>query len=89
MIKRVFFFFNRKKDISEAESHKRKPRRNEQINCKSILKMKLKEDKKKNGFRYSMFDPKRTVIILPDYYHLNNIIKNNKRIYLLRKMKII
>ena len=81
MIKRVFFFFNIKKDISEAESHKRKPRRSEQINCKSILKMKLKEDKKKNGFRYSMFDPKRTVIILPknrDYYHLNNIIKNNK-----------
>ena len=79
--KESFFFFNRKKDISEAESHKRKPRRSEKINCKSILKMKLKEDKKKNGFRYSMFDPKRTVIILPknrDYYHLNNIIKNNK-----------
>ena len=42
--------------------------------------MKLKEDKKKNGFRYSMFDPKRTVIILPknrDYYHLNNKPKNH------------
>jgi hypothetical protein len=84
--KESFFYFNRKKDINEVESRKRKPRRSEQINCKSILKMKLKEDylKKKKGFRYSMFDQKRTEIILPknkDYYHINNInniMRNNK-----------
>ena len=84
--KESYFYFNRKKDINEVESRKRKPRRSEQINCKSILKMKLKEDylKKKKGFRYSMFDQKRTEIILPknkDYYHINNInniMRNNK-----------
>jgi len=78
--KQNFFYFNKKKDTSEIESHKKKPRRSEQINCKSILKMKLKEDhqKKKKKFRYSMFDPKSTVIILPKNYHLNNIMRYNK-----------
>ena len=77
--KESFFYFNRKKDISEVEYHKNKPRRSEQINCKSILKMKLKEDhqKKRYGFRYSMFDPKRTVIIFPKN-NINNIMRNNK-----------
>jgi hypothetical protein len=77
--KESFFYFNRKKDISEVENHKKMPRRSEQINCKSILKMKLKEDhqKKKNGFRYSMLDPKRTVIILPKN-NINGIMRNNK-----------
>ena len=83
--KESFFYFNRKKDISELESHKKMPRRSEQINCKSILKMKLKEDyqKKKKGVRYSMFDPKRTVIIIPknnnyNFNNINNIMRNNK-----------
>jgi hypothetical protein len=77
--KESFFYFNRKKDTSEVEYHKNKPRRSEQINCKSILKMKLKEDnqKKRYGFRYSMFDPKRTVIIFPKN-NINNIMRNNK-----------
>ena len=79
--KECFFYFNKKKDLGEIEIHKKKPGRSEQINCKSILKMKLKDDhqKKMKGFRYSMFDPKRTVIILPKNYHLNNIMRYNNK----------
>ena len=59
-----YFFFNRKKEKNDIETKHKKPRKSQQINSKTIQKMKLKDDLKKN-FRYSMFNPKSTVIISP------------------------
>ena len=58
-----YFFFNKKNDDTEI-NHKM-ARKSQQLNSKTILKMKLKDDQKKKNFRYSMFNPKNTVIISP------------------------
>ena len=56
------FIFKKNKDEKKREYS----RRSFQFNSKSILKFKLKdEQKKKNIVRYSMYNPKSTVIISP------------------------
>ena len=62
-----YFFFNRKKekkDKDDLELKRKMARKSQQLNSKTVQKLKLKDDKKKN-FRYSMFNPKSTVIISP------------------------
>ena len=55
-----------KKNKNETLQDHSNSRRSFQLNSKSILKFKLKdEQKKKNIFRYSMFNPKSTEIMSP------------------------
>ena len=60
-----YFFFNRKKDKDDIEVNPKMVRRSQQYNSKAIQKMRLKEDINKKNVRYSMFNPKHTVIISP------------------------
>ena len=60
-----YFFFNKKKDKDDIEINHKMPRKSQQLNSKTIQKMRLKDDIKKKNFRYSMFNPKNTVIISP------------------------
>ena len=60
-----YFFFNKKKDKDDIEIKNKIIRRSQQYNSKAIQKMRLKEDINKKNVRYSMFNPKHTVIISP------------------------
>ena len=73
--KESFFIFNKKKDEYDNINHK--PRRSLQLNSKTILKFGLKDDqKKKRGYRYSMFNPKSSVIFSPAYQAKNYRVNN-------------
>ena len=60
--KESHFIFKKNKN----ENKQMQSRRSFQLNSKSILKFKLKDDQKKNNIiRYSMFNPKSTEIMFP------------------------
>jgi hypothetical protein len=72
-----YFFFNRKKDKDISEIEDKKLRKSLQLNSKIIQSMKLKEDINKKNIRYSMFNPKNTVIISPNNHDFTSKNFNN------------
>ena len=72
-----YFFFNRKKPNDDIDINNKMQRRSQQLYSKTIQKMKLKDDLKKKNFRYSMFNPKSTVIISPMHHDFTGKNFNN------------
>ena len=67
--KELRFLFNRRKKAPPKVNI----RRSHQLDYKKLIKFRLKDENKKNPhYRYSMFNPKNTVIISP----LNRIINH-------------
>lgn len=67
--KELRFLFNRRKKAPPKVNI----RRSHQLDYKKLLKFRLKEENKKNPhYRYSMFNPKNTVIISPVHRIINH-----------------